>query len=75
MNAPMRFCFIFTFFGILYLFAISFCEIPEANIDFVKYIMAFMSGTVVGTGVMYAIGTSDSSARKNNTDKKIDIDP
>jgi hypothetical protein len=69
MKTSTKFAYFVSMFAMIYLTALTFCEIPKANLDFAKYIMAFCAG-VFGTAVSYEIGTSVSSARKDEKIKE-----
>lgn len=68
MKNSTKFAYFVSAFAMIYLTALTFCDIPEKNLDFAKYIMAFCAG-VFGTAVSYEIGTSASSARKDESIK------
>lgn len=65
MKTSTKFAYFVSAFAMIYLTALTFCNIPQQNLDFAKYIMAFCAG-VFGTAVSYEIGTSASSARKDD---------
>lgn len=50
---------------LIYIFCITFCTIPAANIRFADTILGFLLGTVLSTIVFFFFGTSRSSQRKD----------
>ena len=59
-----RFAWLWSFFAIIYIFVITYCDIPEKNIRFVDVILGFIMGTVVSTMLNFFFGSSQSSKEK-----------
>ena len=49
----------------IYIFLVTFCEIPKENVRYVDTIIGFLMGTVVTTVINYFLGSSKSSNDKN----------
>ena len=69
MKNSTKFAYFVSAFAMIYMAALTFLEIPQQNIEFAKYIMMFCAG-VFSTAVSYEIGTSASSARKDEKIKE-----
>jgi uncharacterized membrane protein YdjX (TVP38/TMEM64 family) len=55
-----------SFTAAIYIFAVTFYQVPESNIRFADLVIGFLLGTVVGTIMTYFLGSSQSSAEKND---------
>lgn len=53
-------------FTFIYIFCITFIEVPAANRRFTDTIIGFLVGTLVGTIINYFYGSSKGSSDKNN---------
>jgi hypothetical protein len=61
-----RFAWLWSSFAILYIFVITYCNIPEKNIRFVDVILGFIMGTVISTILNFFFGSSQGSKLKTN---------
>lgn len=61
-----RFAWLWSGFAILYIFVITYCNIPEKNIRFVDVILGFIMGTVISTILNFFFGSSQGSKLKTN---------
>lgn len=69
-----RFIYIFagiwSLFAMVFMFAVVFCTIPPASIQFANTIIGFLLGTIVATIIQFFFGSSLSSRKK--TDELVD---
>lgn len=56
---------VLTLVTLIYVFCITFCQIPQANVRFADTILGFLLGTVLSSIVFYFFGTSRTSAVKD----------
>jgi hypothetical protein len=56
---------VWSLFAILYVAAITFCSIPDANIRFADTILGFLLGTIVSQIIAFFYGSSKSSQGKD----------
>lgn len=58
--------------GVVYIFFITFAPIPESNVRFADTVLGFLLGTILATIINFFLGSSKSSADKNQllVDKK-----
>ena len=63
-----RFIYIFSglwsLFAMVFIFAITFGTVPEANIRFADSIIGFLMGTIIATMIQFFYGSSISSRKK-----------
>ena len=52
--------------GLIYIFLITFTNIPEANVRFADTILGFLLGTIVSTIINYFFGSSNGSKEKTD---------
>lgn len=52
---------------IIYIFLVTFLEIPSENVRYVDTVLGFLMGTVMTTIINYFYGSSKSSSDKSNT--------
>ena len=71
-TASVKYAWLVTLIGCLYLVAVTFLDIPEKNVRWVDTIIGFMLGTLVSTALTYMIGTSKSSDDKTKIMNGID---
>lgn len=63
---------LFIFF--VYIFCITFIDIPDKNQKYVDIVLGFLSGTTVANIISYYFGTSNSNIQKEkNLDDMIDL--
>ena len=74
MTAPIAFAFLCLIIGSCYVAAVSFLTVPPENKDIVNIIIGFINGTMLGTSITYVIGTSSSSAKKDEAKKERQAD-
>jgi hypothetical protein len=55
--------------AVVYIFMITFMNIPTANVRFADTVLGFLLGTIVATIINYFYGSSKSSADKNEVMK------
>lgn len=69
-----RFIYIFagvwSIFAMVFIFAITFGQVPEASVRFVDLVLGFLLGTVISTIIQFFFGSSISSRKK--TDQTIE---
>ena len=56
--------------GMLYIFLITFMEIPEKNVRFADTILGFLLGTIVATIINFFFGSSKGSKDKHDSMKE-----
>lgn len=54
-------------FAAVYVFAVTFGEVPEANVRFADTVLGFLLGTCLATVITFFFGTSWSSRGKDST--------
>jgi len=69
-----RFIYIFagiwSLFAMVFMFAVVFCNIPPASVQFANTIIGFLLGTIVATIVQFFFGSSVTSRKR--TDELVD---